>query len=242
MSIDISIAEWIATIDVEDFSPLTQYDEDFARSLRDAVVDLSDDDHVKAIVLRARGDFAPAVPIPALDGADLFTSWPQVFAGSSALYQAMTFSKKVIITEVAGDCRGVGSLLVLSSDLTTAGVSARFGSPFQGRPEANFVLAALTVRLNRAKAWMLRDSTLDADTAYAFGLVNEVVADAGLRAATATMARRVAHMPLDGIVMSKMLQQSVLDASGVGREFDMAAFYASGLHALAASETGAADV
>lgn len=241
MTMTTSVGEWVGTIEVDDFSPLSRYDEGFARTLRDAVVDLSDDDHVKAVVLRSRGDFAPDTDVPALDRSTLFTSWPQTFAGASALYQAMTFSKKVIITEVSGACYGAGTLLVLSSDVTAAGESARFGSPFRGRPEANFVLTALTIRLNRAKAWMIRDSELDAIAAYDFGLVNDVVPDEELRAATESMAQRVAHMPLDGIVMSKMLQQPVLDASGVGREFDMASFYASGLHAVATPATGASD-
>lgn len=242
MTISTSIADWVGTIEVEDFSPLSRYDAHFARSLRDAVVELSDDDHVKAIVLRTRGEFAPDVPAAELDPSTLFTSWPQDFAGASALYQAVTFSKKITVTEVAGGCHGAGTLLVLASDITAAGESARFGSPFRARPEANFVLTALTVRLNRAKAWLLRGSVLDAATAYDYGLVNEVVPDADLEETTRTMTGRITAMPLDGIVMSKMLQQPILDASGVGREFDMASFYASGLDVLATQSTGGSDV
>lgn len=226
---DIRIADWVAVVEVDDFSPLSRGDAAFATELRNAVVDLSDDDFVKAIVLRSRGDFAPDGEPGAIDMSTVFTTWPRQLAGASALYQSITFSKKVIITEVAGESSAAGTMLVLASDLTVASDDARFSSPFRGRPEANFVLTALTIRLNRAKAWMLRDTILDAQTAYDFGLVNEVVAAASLQDTALAMGEAVSHMPLDGVVMSKMLQQPVLDASGVGREFDMASFYAAGL-------------
>jgi enoyl-CoA hydratase/carnithine racemase len=120
-------------------------------------------------------------------------------------------------------------MLVLCSDLTVAAREATIRSPFSTVPEANVVLAALTMRLNRAKAWMLRDATLSAAQALESGLVNQVVEPADLAAAVERAARSVTRMPLDGVTMSKMLLQSVLDAHGVGREFDLAGFYASAL-------------
>ncbi|UFS58331.1 enoyl-CoA hydratase/isomerase family protein [Subtercola endophyticus] len=226
---DITIDNWIGIIEVDDFSPLNRGDIAFTTALRNAVVDLSDNDFVKVIVLRSRGDFAPAQLAPDPDPALIFTDWSRTVSGASALYQSMTFSKKVILTEVAGECSGAGSLLVLSSDLTVAAHDATFASPFAEHPEANFVLAALTIRLNRAKAWLIRDYAIDAAQADAFGLVNRVVDRDRLASAALDMAASAALMPLDGVVMTKMLQQAVLDASGVGREFDMASFYSAGL-------------
>ncbi|MGP3533984.1 enoyl-CoA hydratase/isomerase family protein [Microbacterium sp. RD1] len=231
MTIDTSIADWTGLIEVDDFSPLSRGDRAFTLALRDAVVDLADDDFVKAIVLRARDDFAPDAEPPVLDRREIFSRWQREVPGAPALYQSITFAKKVVITEVAGVCAGAGTLLVLASDLTVASEDATFGSPFRGRPEANFVQAALTIRLNRAKAWTVRGTTFDAATADEYGLVNEVVPRAQLSSASQRMAREVARMPLDGVVMSKMLLQPVLDVSGVGREYDLAGFYATGLSA-----------
>jgi enoyl-CoA hydratase len=232
----VEAADWVGVIEVADFSPLTRGDVGFALELRDHVVDLSDDDHVKAIILRATGDdFAPAAGAGDVDPAEAFTSWPRDVAGAAALYQAMTFSKKVIITEVSGECSGSGTNLVLASDLTAASDDARFRCPLRQRPETNFVQLALTIRLDRAKAWAFRDRVLDAETAYRVGLVNSVVPRASLQDEARDFGARVARMPLDGVVMSKMLQQPVLDASGVGREFDMAGFYAIGAGASTAT-------
>lgn len=236
------VRDGIATVTVADFGPLSRYDVDFAEELRDVVVDLADSDAVKVIVLRAEGpDFCPgprewADPAP-VGGDDVWTVWERAFAGSRALYQSLCFSKKVTLTAVSGACTGAGSMLVLCSDLTVAAQDTTIRSPFSTMPEANLVLAALTMRLNRAKAWMLRDSTLSSAQAMDAGLVNDVVETGELDAAVARTARAVTRMPLDGVTMSKMLQQSVLDAHGVGREFDLAGFYATALaQARSASE------
>jgi enoyl-CoA hydratase/carnithine racemase len=227
VTVEVSIADWVARIEVPDYAPLSRHDRAFARELRDVFVDLSDSDEVKVIVLGSSGeDFAPAAGPPPASPRDVLTTWHRDFAASSALYQAMCFSKKIVVTEVAGECAGAGSLLVLCSDLTVADGSARFGSPFTDLPEANFVLAALTIRLNRAKAWMLEGSVLPAAEAERIGLVNRVVPPEELRTATDALARSATGMPLDGVTMSKMLLQAVLDAHGVGREFDMVGHYA----------------
>jgi len=224
---DVTVADWVATVTVEDFAPLSRYDATFAWDLRDTVVALADEDDVKVVVLRcAGGDFAPEVPAAPLPD-DRSPSWRRAFAGAKGLYQSLAFSKKVVITEVDGACRGAGSALVLCSDLTVASETSSFGSPFLSTPEANFVLAALTMRLNRAKAWAVTEEILDAARADAIGLVNQVVPRASLRDEVTALAARVSHVPLDGVTMSKMLLQAVLDAHGVGRDFDQSIHYAA---------------
>jgi len=225
--IDVKVAGWVGTVQVPDFAGLTRYDADFAGELRDTVVALADDSEVKVIVLRADGeDFAPDLA-EVSPPADRSATWRRVFAGAKGLYQSVAFCKKVVVTEVDGACRGAGSALVLCSDLTVAAETSSFGSPFLTTPEANFVLAALTMRLNRAKAWAITGDVLDAARAEEVGLVNQVVPRASLRAEVDALADRVTAMPLDGVTMSKMLLQAVLDAHGVGRDFDLATHYAA---------------
>lgn len=225
--VDVTIDDWVATIEADDFGPLGAHDASFAAKLAAAVIEAADDDYVKAIVLRSRGvDFATAQQGSATDIAEIPTAWHRSFAASNAVYQAVCFAKKVVVTAVHGACSAAGSNLVLCSDLTVAGESARFASPFLDLPEANFVLAALTIRLNRAKSWLIRGSDYDAARALDIGLVNRVVPDIDLEAAVKELCAGVIGMPLDGVTMSKMLQQSVYDAHGVGREFDLADHYA----------------
>lgn len=230
--IDVRVEAGCAYIEVDDLSPLTRHDAALADQLRDVIVDAADDDRVKVIVLRTTGpdfcaasDSAGSIP----DQQEIWTTFNQSFTTSNTLYQSICFAKKVIVTEVVGQCSGAGSMLVLCSDLTIAANDATFFSPFSVLPESNFVLAALTIRLNRAKAWLLSEEGLSAATALEYGLVNRVVDSSELSAAIAAMAASVTQVPLDGITMSKMLLQSVLDGHGVGREFDLAGFYATAL-------------
>ena len=223
----------IATITLPDCRPLSVHDLSFGLALRDAVRDAADSDDIKAIVIRASGpDFSPAAADAELAAAarsrrdKVWSTWHEAYAASSGLYQNVCFCKKVVITAVSGQCAGAGSLLVLCSDLTVANAGATFESPFGTLPEANLVLAALTMRLNRAKSWLLGGSALSAHEAFDAGLINRI-ADAGaLDAEAQKMARSVTRMPLDGITMSKINVETCLDAQGVGREFDMAGFYA----------------
>ncbi|MFT4289136.1 enoyl-CoA hydratase/isomerase family protein [Nocardioides sp.] len=226
-SVELRVVDGRAYVEVESYAPLTSHDPVFAGELAAAVIDASDDDRVKAIVLRASGpDFAPTAPTDLPSAAEVPTAWHRAFAASNAAYQATCFAKKVVIAEVAGACHGAGSALLLCADLAVASDDAEFGSPFLDVPESNFVLAALTIRLNRAKSWLLRGSTFDAATAVRIGLVNRVVPASELPAEVARMTDPVLRMPLDGVTMSKMLQQAVYDAHGVGREFDLADHYA----------------
>jgi enoyl-CoA hydratase/carnithine racemase len=102
-------------------------------------------------------------------------------------------------------------------------------------------LASLTMRLNRAKSWMFQDSVLSATQADACGLVNSVVEPSELASAVASLARSATVMPLDGVTMSKMMLQAVLDAHGVGREFDMAGFYAVAYHERGGTSVGSVN-
>ncbi len=231
--IEISQAGAIATITLPDCLALSVHDLAFGLELRDAIRDSADRDEIKAIVIRARGrDFSPAATPEALAAAaagrkdTIWSSWHEAYAASSGLYQNICFCKKVVITAVDGICSGAGSLLVLCSDLTLATPDATFESPFGTLPEANLVLAALTMRLNRAKSWLLSGRPLHAQQAFDAGLINRIVEAKALDEAVQSMAHAVTRMPLDGIAMSKINVETCLDAQGVGREFDMAGFYA----------------
>jgi enoyl-CoA hydratase/carnithine racemase len=225
-----SLADGVATIEAEDFGPLSRYDHEFAHDLRDAVLEANDHDAVKVVLLRSTGvDFAPRGIADGSERPSATAAWRRDFAGSAAIYQTLCFSKKIVVTEVRGQCADAGSALVLCSDLTVAADDSSFASPFASVPEANFVLAALTMRLNRAKAWAVTNDVLTAERAHESGLVNYVEPVELVSARTAALTQAACRMPLDGVTMSKMLLQAVLDGHGVGREFDMATHYATDL-------------
>lgn len=227
----------VATITIPDGAALARADAAFALQLRDAVRDTADSDVVKAIVLRADGsDFAPAASPADIRAAATARSshraqWHAAYCAPSGLWQNLAYCKKVVVTAVRGHCGAAGSLLVLCSDHTVCSAEARFDPPFMEIPEGNLVLAALTMRLNRAKSWMLGGQAWSAHMALDAGLVNLVTAAQDVDARAFEAASRAARVPLDGVAMSKLLLEAFLDTQGVGQDFDMAGFYADSLHA-----------
>ncbi|MES2986381.1 MAG: enoyl-CoA hydratase/isomerase family protein [Pseudomonadota bacterium] len=217
--IESSIERQIAEIEVSDVAALSRHDAGAARALTEAIEHCVNRDDVKVFIftLGQGGDGQGLAE-------DSVTIREQAFFAVTGLYQAITFANKVTILVVDGNCAGAGSLLALSCDFVVAGPQAEFHSPFAVAPEANFVLAALIMRLNRAKQWALGDRPLSAAEAHAAGFVNEVAGDP--LAAARAMARSIGRVPLDGLAMSKLMTGAVMDAQGVGQDFDMAGFHA----------------
>lgn len=237
--IDLSQKDGVLTIRLADIAALSRRDLSATASLRDALRSCEERDDVKVVLLLTQGDdfcapiLATESAIAAAGTAD--PEWYEVYATSSGLYQTLCFCRKVTITAIQGRCAGAGSLLALHSDLTVASGDATFHSPFADMPEANFALTALTMRLNRAKSFVLGGEPLDAEGAWRAGLINRVVPRDRLVEEARALARSIAKAPLDGIAMSKLMVESFLDGQGVGEEFDAAPFHAASLRAAAAA-------
>ena len=227
----------VATLTLADCAPLSRHDIAFALRLRDAVRDTADSDSVKALVIRsARADFCLAPTTADLDSAARVRgsqrqAWHAAYCAPSGLYQNLAYCKKIVVTAVRGHCAGAGSMLVLCSDHTVCAEGSAFEAPFADYPESSLVLAALTMRLNRAKSWMLGGQAWTAQQAVHAGLVNRAVAAGDVDAFALAAAVAAARMPLDGVAMTKVLLEAFLDTQGVGQDFDMTGFYADSLHA-----------
>ena len=221
--IAVSIEGAIARVTVRDLHLLSQHDLGLGRELRDTLRDFNDRDDIKVIILASGDeDFCREVPYQKPTGQ----AWLSVYGAAAGLYQSWCFSRKITIAAVNGVCAGAGVQLVLCADFAVASDDAVFISPFGDLPEANVVLAALTMGLNRAKAWIVAEEEIGAEAAHEAGLINQVVPRAQLDEAARVLARRCAKMPIDGIAMSKVMVESYLDGQGVGTEFDHTHFHA----------------
>lgn len=241
--IDVQHQEGVASIEIADLSPLNRADIHLALQLRDAIRDTADRDDVKVLVMSVKSStFSPPISPDDMRLADQVRTrsrpqWHAAFCATTGLYQSLTYCKKTTVIAVHGSCGPVGSMWVLCSDYTVCAEDSRFESPFNCIPESNLVIAALTMRLNRAKSWMLGGEPWTADAAVNAGLVNcKRPANAVLGHAQ-RMAISAARTPLDGISSSKLLLEAFLDTQGVGQDFDMAPFYADSMH-LAQPSTG----
>lgn len=126
---------------------------------------------------------------------------------------------KPVIAAVNGVAAGAGMSLALACDLRIAAADARFSAAFVKIgliPDCGmtYFLPRL-VGPNRALRLALTGETIDADTAYAWGLVEEVAPPEGFDAAVATLAETLARGP--ALAMS-LIKRSLHYADGATLE------------------------
>ena len=185
--------------------------------LRDALKSARDDD-VRAVVITGAGRGFCA-------GQDLseFQQMPSIRDSLEQTYhpniRAIRALEKPVIAAVNGACAGAGLSLACACDIRIAADNAAFVPGFIGIgliPDSggSYFIARL-LGPSRAFAWMSSNRKLSAEEAFAWGLVDEVVAADDLAERAAELAADYAARPTRGIGMSKRLfdhaQNATLD-------------------------------
>ncbi len=124
----------------------------------------------------------------------------------AAMLQAIIDLPQPVIAKVHGTATAAGCELAATCDLTLAAASARFATP-----GVNIGLWCLApqVALSRAIApkhalqMLLTGDLIDAETAFRYGLVNEVVADDALDGRVEALARQIAGKSAYAVAMGK---------------------------------------
>jgi enoyl-CoA hydratase/carnithine racemase len=168
-----------------------------------------------------RADEDPAIRVVLLSGAgDTFTSGNDIkdfqsraatneASHASPFLAALSSLATPLVAAVNGAAIGVGTTMLAHADLVIAARSARFVMPFTSLglvPEAaSSLLFPRLVGHQRASALLLLGDPMDADTAQAWGFVNQVVADADLMTAARSVAARLAALPPAAVRQTKDL-------------------------------------
>jgi enoyl-CoA hydratase/carnithine racemase len=157
---------------------------------------LGRDPEIRAVILAAAGTvFCSGHDLGELTGRDL-NQYREIFDVCSELMQKIQAIPQPVIAEVQGIATAAGCQLVASCDLAVAVEEARFATPgvkiglFCTTP-----MVALTRAVGRKRAlqMLLTGELVDARTAEAWGLVNQVTSAAELRPATRRLAERIAE-------------------------------------------------
>jgi 2-(1,2-epoxy-1,2-dihydrophenyl)acetyl-CoA isomerase len=121
-----------------------------------------------------------------------------------------------VIAAVNGTAAGAGVGLVAMADLALCGHSSRFNLAYTSvglTPDAgSSFLLPRTVGLKRAMELLLLNRTLSAAEALSWGLVNEVLDDAGLLERALQLAEQLAHGPHSAYGATKRLLAHSLGA------------------------------
>ena len=210
--------------------------------IRAAIAEANADPKVHVIVLRGAGrafcagydlDWGTRVSEEAWEGAG--GAWDPVedyrmMGENVRCYMALWESPKPVVAGIHGYCVGGGTDLVLCADQIVAAEDTRMGYPpsrVWGTPTT--AMWVYRVGIERAKRLLLTGDAIDGKSAAAIGLVGKAVPADRVDEETDALARRMANIPVNQLVMLKLLVNQTFESMGlrstqlVGTLFDGAA-------------------
>lgn len=131
-------------------------------------------------------------------------------------YMKLWYARKPTIAAVQGWCIGGGTDMVLCCDIIVAGEGATFGYPpsrVWGTPTT--AMWVYRMGLERAKRYMLTGDAIPAPRAAEMGLILETVPDADLQEYGLALAKRMARVPINQLMMLKLLANQTAENMGL---------------------------
>ena len=156
--------------------------------------ELERDGQARSIILAAAGPaFCSGHDLREMTGLDA-KAYQEIFAVCTAMMTKIQSVPQPVIAEVQGLATAAGCQLVATCDLAIASEAATFATPgvriglFCSTP---MVAVSRALGRKRALEMLLTGDLIDAPTAADWGLVNRVVPQTELRAATLALAERI---------------------------------------------------
>lgn len=223
--VSLSIADGVARLAVSRPDKLNAYRNETADELRAALAEAETNPNVRVILLTGEGrafgagyDLSTIKPgeVPALDDV--------LERHFNPLVRAMRASRLPIVSAVNGPCAGAAVGIALAADIVLMARSAYFYEPFVGIalvPDAgNTLFLSRMLGRIRASGMMLLGDRLSAERALQWGLAWEVVDDAELPAAAASVCARLAALDADAVAATKRLIGGAADF-GAAEQLDL---------------------
>jgi E-phenylitaconyl-CoA hydratase len=219
MSIDFDLhSNGVATITINRVEAMNALDGAHYRALSDAWIRVRDDPAIRCVVITGAGDkaFCAGADIKTEVGqkAELRDLW--LTQGNPALNKGLEIWKPVIAA-VNGYCIGGGLTLLLATDLRVVAEHAQFGLAevkrglIAGYGGTQRIMRQLPHAI--AMEMLLTGDRITAEQALRWGLVNKVVAQAGLMGAAYEYAERIAANAPLAVQATKELALRSRDAS-----------------------------
>lgn len=196
--------------------------------LRRAVETANDDPQVRVIILSGAGrafcagyDLDWGTKAEDATQRSMAGNWDPVrdYLGMSrnvSAFMSLWQSPKPVIAQVHGWCVGGGTDMALCSDLIYMAEDAQIGYPparIWGEPTT--VMWVYRLGLEHAKRTMLTGQPLSGREAARLGLVSAAVPASELEATVAGMAEKLATIPVNQLVMSKLLVNQAYENMGL---------------------------
>jgi len=186
--IDVAIdARGVATVTLANAAKLNTLNTPVMRKLVAAVQQLGRDETLRAVVLGGAGDRAFIGGADITEMASLDPNSARAFI--SLVHRSCDVFRRMpvpVIARIRGYVFGAGVEVAAACDMRVACTDAQFGMPEVRLGVPSVVEAALLPQLigwGRTRQWLLTGDTIDAATAHAWGLVEQVVPPEQLDAA-----------------------------------------------------------
>jgi enoyl-CoA hydratase len=130
-------------------------------------------------------------------------------------YMKLWYAKKPTVAAVQGWCIGGGTDMVLCADVIVAGDGATFGYPpsrVWGTPTT--AMWVYRMGIEHAKRYLFTGDEIPAAEAARIGLILECVPDAELQDRALGLAKRMAKVPTNQLVMLKLLCNQTVENMG----------------------------
>ena len=204
---------------------LNAWNEQFGRDLLDAVETVSTDDAIRALLITGAGrGFSSGADLKEQRSSDE-GGVPDLSARLSEIYHpiitALREMPKPVVAGVNGPAVGIGCSLALAADLIVAAESAYFLLAFVniGLVPDGGSTAFIPARVGYARAaeMAMLGERVPAAQALDWGLINRVVADDELEAASGELLERLANGPTASYAGAKRLLNRRLYADLAGQ-------------------------
>lgn len=227
-TIDYSASDGVARLVLNRPQRMNAITTQLVADLRSAIVAANDDSAVRVLILSGAGrafcagyDLDWGTKAEDANQRAMSGQWDPVrdYMGMSRnvrAYMSIWESPKPVIAQVHGWCVGGGTDLALCSDLIFMAEDAHIGYPparIWGEPTT--VMWVYRLGLEHAKRLMLTGESLTGLEAEKLGLASKAVPADRLADHVDAMARKLATIPLNQLVMSKLLVNQTYENMGL---------------------------
>jgi len=177
------------------------------------------------------GEGSPIDPATVAANHDPERSWDpvldfQMMSRNVRGFMSLFHSEKPVVCKVHGYCVAGGTDMALCSDLLVVEDRAKIGYPparVWGVPTT--ALWAYRIGTARAKRLLLTGDSIDGTTALEWGLANEAAPAAELDERFEALLERIARLPVNQLVMHKLLVNQALYAQGLQASQALGTFF-----------------
>jgi len=212
LKFEVFEGETIARVTVDRTSKLNVLNSALIKKLKDVFVQLADNQELRLVILDGAGDTAWVGGADIAEMANFNTATAAAFI--SALHQAMLAIRDLpvpVVARINGYALGAGMELAAACDTRIASTTAKFGMPETRVGIPSVIEASLLPRLmnpGRAARLCFTGEIIDAQRAYEWGFIEELVAPEELDSAVYSVVRDICAAGPNAIRLQKQLLRS----------------------------------